>query len=50
MIFVSGSPVSPVFYDAIKFIPGQGNNAYIFPGIGLGALACGAKLLTDDIF
>ncbi|MEE9574920.1 MAG: NAD-dependent malic enzyme [Gammaproteobacteria bacterium] len=50
IIFASGSPFSPVIYDGITFIPGQGNNAYVFPGIGLGALACGAKLLTDDIF
>jgi len=50
VIFASGSPSSPVFYDGTTFIPGQGNNAYVFPGIGLGALACGAKLLTDDIF
>jgi malate dehydrogenase (oxaloacetate-decarboxylating)(NADP+) len=50
VIFASGSPSSPVLYDGITFIPGQGNNAYVFPGIGLGALACGAKLLTDDIF
>lgn len=50
VIFASGSPSSPVLFDGITFIPGQGNNAYVFPGIGLGALACGAKLLTDDIF
>jgi len=50
VIFASGSPSSPVFYDGTTFIPGQGSNAYVFPGIGLGALACGAKLLTDDIF
>ncbi len=30
--------------------PGQGNNAYIFPGLGLGALAAGATRLTDDDF
>ncbi|MFT5425657.1 MAG: malate dehydrogenase (oxaloacetate-decarboxylating)(NADP+) [Gammaproteobacteria bacterium] len=49
-IFASGSPFSEVEYEGIKFVPGQGNNAYVFPGIGLGALACSAKLLTDEIF
>lgn len=49
-IFASGSPFSEVEYEGIKFKPGQGNNAYVFPGIGLGALACSAKSLTDGIF
>lgn len=49
-IFASGSPFFSVEYAGVKFVPGQGNNAYVFPGIGLGALSCGAKLLTDEIF
>ena len=49
-IFVSGSPFSAVTYKEKTFQPGQGNNAYIFPGIGLGALACNAKRITDGMF
>ena len=30
--------------------PGQGNNAYVFPGIGLGAIACNASNINDAMF
>jgi len=49
-IFASGSPFEPVNYKGQQFVSGQGNNAYIFPGIGLGAILCEAKTLTDDLF
>ncbi len=49
-IFVSGSPFGPVEHKRGLSKPGQGNNAYIFPGIGLGALACDATRITDGMF
>jgi malate dehydrogenase (oxaloacetate-decarboxylating)(NADP+) len=49
-IFASGSPFAPVTHDGHTFRPAQGNNAYVFPGIGLGAVACRARILTDDLF
>src|SRR5262249_48648487 len=49
-IFASGSPFAPVTYDGKTFRPAQGNNAYVFPGIGLGAVACRARTLPDELF
>ncbi|UCB56226.1 MAG: NAD-dependent malic enzyme [Thiotrichales bacterium] len=49
-VFASGSPFPPVSYAGKSFRPGQGNNAYIFPGIGLGAIACQASRISDEMF
>jgi malate dehydrogenase (oxaloacetate-decarboxylating)(NADP+) len=49
-IFASGSPFDPVTVHGTAYFPAQGNNAYIFPGVGLGVIACGIRHLTDEMF
>jgi malate dehydrogenase (oxaloacetate-decarboxylating)(NADP+) len=49
-LFACGSPYDPVKFGGKTFVPRQGNNSYIFPGVGLGAIASGTRLVTDEMF
>ncbi len=49
-LIATGSPFEPVYFNGKNVPIAQCNNVYIFPGIGLGALAAGAHKITDAMF
>jgi malate dehydrogenase (oxaloacetate-decarboxylating)(NADP+) len=49
-LFACGSPFDPVTLGGQSFVPRQGNNSYIFPGVGLGVIVSGASRVTGEMF
>jgi malate dehydrogenase (oxaloacetate-decarboxylating)(NADP+) len=49
-VFASGSPFDPVTIGGEVHAPGQANNSFIFPGVGLGVLVSRASRVTDSMF
>jgi malate dehydrogenase (oxaloacetate-decarboxylating)(NADP+) len=49
-LFASGSPFDPVTYEGKTYVSRQGNNSYIFPGVGLGVVTMRATRVSDAMF
>ena len=48
-LIATGSPFAPVTHDGVEYTIAQANNAFIFPGLGLGVAACKATRVTDGM-
>lgn len=48
-LIATGIPVAPVSYQGVEYVIGQGNNALLYPGLGLGVIVSGAKHVTDGM-
>jgi malate dehydrogenase (oxaloacetate-decarboxylating)(NADP+) len=49
-IYAAGVPFSPVHLDGQTFLPGQANNLYIFPAVGMAIYATQARRVSDEMF
>ena len=49
-VFASGSPFKEVTLNGKTYFPGQGNNAYIFPGVALGVILAGVRHISEHVF
>jgi malate dehydrogenase (oxaloacetate-decarboxylating) len=48
-LITTGTPVAPLEYDGVTYTIGQANNVLVFPGLGLGIIVAGARLLTTGM-